>query len=179
VATRMFDRRPAGVEDPQTRAAAMVERHGARLLSIARQWSLCSDDAQDAFQRALEIYLRRAESLDPATELAWLKVVVIRTFVTPTLQRVRASRMGSDSPRQVGVERVAVVLRDAVTLFEGQPSPASPLPRAPQSRCVEWGSGIIIRVSGVRVPPPASERPANREFVGCTDTRNVFRVSGL
>jgi len=56
----------------------MVERDGARLLSIARQWSLCSDDAQDAFQRALEIYLRRAESLDPETELAWLKVVRFR-----------------------------------------------------------------------------------------------------
>jgi hypothetical protein len=53
----------------------MVERDGARLLRIARQWSLCSDDAQDAFQRALEIYLRRAESLDSETELAWLKVV--------------------------------------------------------------------------------------------------------
>jgi len=134
VATRMFDRRPAGVEDPQTRAAAMVERHGARLLSIARQWSLCSDDAQDAFQRALEIYLRRAESLDPATELAWLKVVVIRTFVIPTL---RPSRMGPDSPRRVGVGRVAVVLRDAVTLLRASrpPPPHSPAHRSRVASC--------------------------------------------
>ncbi|MDP9293081.1 MAG: sigma-70 family RNA polymerase sigma factor [Actinomycetota bacterium] len=54
----------------------MVERHGPLLLRIARQYSLCADDAQDAYQRALEIYLRRVESLDPLTEVPWLKVVV-------------------------------------------------------------------------------------------------------
>ncbi len=45
-------------------------------MRVARSYSLCADDAQDAVQRALEIYMRRVESLDPATELAWLKVVV-------------------------------------------------------------------------------------------------------
>jgi RNA polymerase sigma factor (sigma-70 family) len=45
-------------------------------LRVARAHSLCADDAEDAVQRSLEIYMRRAESLDPATELAWLKVVV-------------------------------------------------------------------------------------------------------
>jgi hypothetical protein len=37
--------------------------------------------------------------------------------------------------------------------------------------------GIIIRVSGVRVPPPASEAPANWCFLRRLDTRNQFRVS--
>ena len=77
MATRTF---PA-VEAPHARVAAVVERHGPLLLRIARQYSLCADDAQDAYQRALEIYLRRVESLDPVTEVPWLKVVVIRTFV--------------------------------------------------------------------------------------------------
>jgi RNA polymerase sigma factor (sigma-70 family) len=77
VATRMFDRRPAApLGDPQDRVAALVARHGELLTRIARSYSLCADDAQDAVQRALEIYMRRVESLDPATELAWLKVVV-------------------------------------------------------------------------------------------------------
>jgi DNA-directed RNA polymerase specialized sigma24 family protein len=45
-------------------------------MRVARHWSLSRDDALDAYQRALEIYVRRLDSLDPATEIAWLKVVV-------------------------------------------------------------------------------------------------------
>ena len=46
------------------------------LLRVANQFSLCHDDALDAYQRALEIYLRRLDTVDPATEGAWLRVVV-------------------------------------------------------------------------------------------------------
>ena len=45
-------------------------------MRVALHWSLCRDDALDAYQRALEIYVRRLDSLDPATETAWMKVVV-------------------------------------------------------------------------------------------------------
>jgi RNA polymerase sigma factor (sigma-70 family) len=73
----MFDRRPAAaLAEPGDRVAAVVARHGELLKRVARSYSLCPDDAQDAVQRALEIYMRRVSSLDPATELAWLKVVV-------------------------------------------------------------------------------------------------------
>src|SRR4051794_26711751 len=54
----------------------MVARHGAALLRVANQFSLCHDDALDAYQRALEIYLRRLASVDAATEGAWMRVVV-------------------------------------------------------------------------------------------------------
>src|SRR3954464_12991409 len=54
----------------------MVGRHGAALLRVAHQFSLCHDDALDAYQRALEIYLRRLASVDAATEGAWMRVVV-------------------------------------------------------------------------------------------------------
>jgi RNA polymerase sigma factor (sigma-70 family) len=43
---------------------------------VARQASLCDDDALDAYQRALEIFVRRVETVEPATEVAWLKVVI-------------------------------------------------------------------------------------------------------
>src|SRR3954470_15467334 len=73
----MFDRRPAAaLGDPGDRVAGIVTRHGELLKRVARSYSLCADDAQDAVQRALEIYMRRVSSPDPATELAWLKVVV-------------------------------------------------------------------------------------------------------
>ena len=58
------------------RVEAMVTRHGPALLRVANQFSLCHDDALDAYQRALEIYLRRMESVDLGTEGAWMRVVV-------------------------------------------------------------------------------------------------------
>jgi RNA polymerase sigma factor (sigma-70 family) len=58
------------------RVAAVVVRHERALLRVARQASLCDDDAHDAYQRALEIFVRRVATVDPATEVAWLKVVI-------------------------------------------------------------------------------------------------------
>jgi RNA polymerase sigma factor (sigma-70 family) len=63
-------------DDPRSRVAAVAQRHERTLLRVARQASLCRDDALDAYQRALEIFVRRVETVDPATEVAWLKVVV-------------------------------------------------------------------------------------------------------
>ena len=60
----------------RARASALVRQHHHSLLRVAQHWSATPDDAQDAVQRALEIYMRRLDSLDPATELAWLRVVV-------------------------------------------------------------------------------------------------------
>ena len=59
-----------------SRVAAVVAKHERTLLRVARQASLCDDDAHDAYQRALEIFLRRVDTVDPATEVAWLRVVV-------------------------------------------------------------------------------------------------------
>ena len=62
--------------DSQARTAALIAQHGSTLLKVARRVSLCADDAHDAFQRALEIYLRRLDTIDPHTEAAWMRVVV-------------------------------------------------------------------------------------------------------
>ena len=59
-----------------SRVAAVAAKHERTLLRVARQASLCDDDAFDAYQRALEIFLRRVDTVDPATEVAWLRVVV-------------------------------------------------------------------------------------------------------
>jgi RNA polymerase sigma factor (sigma-70 family) len=65
-----------GANGARARVAAVASLHERTLVRIARQASLCHDDALDAYQRALEIFVRRVETVDPATELAWLKVVV-------------------------------------------------------------------------------------------------------
>ena len=78
-------RRRAGRSEPgaDARVSQLVARHERSLMRVALHWSLCRDDALDAYQRALEIYVRRLESLDPATEVAWLKVVKYRNLGTP------------------------------------------------------------------------------------------------
>ena len=85
------------------RVAAMVHRHGDALLRVAQRYSLCADDAHDALQRGLEIYLRRLDRVDPATELAWLKVVVKHEAMA--VRRARADF--------VSVEEVDFDLREA------------------------------------------------------------------
>src|SRR4051794_20907366 len=70
------ERESAGHGRDARRGEAMVARHGAAVLRVANQFSLCHDVALDAYQRAFEIYLRKLESVDPATEGAWLRVVV-------------------------------------------------------------------------------------------------------
>ncbi len=68
--------RTSAVVDGGSRVAAVVARHESTLLRVARQASLCHDDALDAYQRALEIFIRRVDTVEPSTEVAWLKVVV-------------------------------------------------------------------------------------------------------
>ena len=41
---------------------AMVQQHSAGLLRLARRHSICADDAHDAYQRGLEIFLRHARA---------------------------------------------------------------------------------------------------------------------
>src|SRR5919202_3734951 len=75
--------------DAEARVAAVMAAHGRALLRVANRWSLCHDDAMDAYQRALEIFLRRLDTVDPATEVAWLKVVVRNEALA--IRRARSS----------------------------------------------------------------------------------------
>ncbi|MDX6670685.1 MAG: hypothetical protein QOI91_1048 [Solirubrobacteraceae bacterium] len=79
---------------------AVMGAHAGALLSLARRHSLCADDAHDAYQRALEIFLRRADSLDPASAPAWL-----RTVVKHEAMAVRASRQRIVGPVEVDLDR--------------------------------------------------------------------------
>ena len=53
-----------------------ITDHAEALLRTARRHSLCADDASDAYQRGLEIFLRNAGRLDPAKATSWLHTVV-------------------------------------------------------------------------------------------------------
>lgn len=64
-----------------------VAAHADSLLRTARRFSLCPDDAQDAYQRTLEIFMAHAHRLDIESAAGWLHVVVKREA-----QAIRRSR---------------------------------------------------------------------------------------
>src|SRR3977135_1647450 len=53
-----------------------ITRHAAALLRTARRYSACPDDAHDAYQRALEIFLTRAGRLRREPAVNWRHQVV-------------------------------------------------------------------------------------------------------
>ncbi len=109
------EQRGQGVPDGARRVEAMVARHGAALLRVANQFSLCHDDALDAYQRGLEIYLRRLDSVDRATEGAWLRVVVKHEAMA-----IRRARQESVDRDDVDLdESVATELRDVEDVLAG------------------------------------------------------------
>lgn len=71
-----------------------VAAHADSLLRTARRFSLCPDDAQDAYQRGLEIFMGNAQRLDPERAAAWLHVVVKRE--AQAIRRSRQKLVASD-----------------------------------------------------------------------------------
>ena len=67
-------------QDDRERGEALVlellEAHAESLLRVARRYSMCADDAHDAYQRGLEILMRHAARLDPERAAGWLHTVV-------------------------------------------------------------------------------------------------------
>jgi len=72
------------------------------MLATARRYSLCADDAHDAWQRSLEILLRRASSLDPQTAAGWLRTVVKHEALAVRAERSRVGTAEEFDPDLVG-----------------------------------------------------------------------------
>ena len=70
-----------------------VRLHADGLLRLARRHSLCADDAQDAYQRGMEIFLRHAGRLDPERAPSWLRTVVKHEAMA--VRRTRQREVGS------------------------------------------------------------------------------------
>jgi RNA polymerase sigma factor (sigma-70 family) len=98
----------------------LIAAHADSLLRTARRYSLCADDAQDAYQRGLEILMHHAHRLDADRAGGWLHTVVKREAMA--INRSRRRFVGGDevdldaletrtspSPedRVLGFERVA------------------------------------------------------------------------
>jgi RNA polymerase sigma factor (sigma-70 family) len=77
-------------------AVELVARDDAELRQTARRFSLCEDDAEDAYQRALEILLLKAPSDRPRELIRWMKTVVKHEALAIRRYRERMLGVGDD-----------------------------------------------------------------------------------
>ena len=67
--------RPARAEIDEA-APELLARHGAQILATARRYAATPEDAEDAYQRGLEILLTKAPTTREEELVPWLKTVV-------------------------------------------------------------------------------------------------------
>jgi RNA polymerase sigma factor (sigma-70 family) len=76
--------------DARRRAAtALIESHDAVFRRTARRYSICADDAEDAYQRSLEILLTKAPPIEGDSLVRWMQVVTKREALAVRRQRER------------------------------------------------------------------------------------------
>jgi RNA polymerase sigma factor (sigma-70 family) len=68
---------------------ALVREHAGELLRFARRFSICADDAQDAYQRALEKLVMRMRGTPPSNVLSWLRTVLRHEAMAVRAERER------------------------------------------------------------------------------------------
>jgi RNA polymerase sigma factor (sigma-70 family) len=96
---RTGDEQPG--EGSRKRAAIeMVAQHEAALRRTARRYSLCDDDADDAYQRGLEILLTKAPSNDLRELIRWTQTVVKHEALS--VRRNRERLLGNPPPSSPG-----------------------------------------------------------------------------
>ena len=70
---------------------SVVSEHAESLLRVARRYTACAADAEDAYQRALEIFVKNAGRLEPEAAHRWLHVVVRNEALAVRRARVERS----------------------------------------------------------------------------------------
>jgi RNA polymerase sigma factor (sigma-70 family) len=85
--------RPAPLSRAEIHPAALdlIDRHGPQIMSTARRYSETAEDAEDAYQRGLEILLTKAPTTDESELLPWLRTVVRHEAFAIRRQRQRAA----------------------------------------------------------------------------------------
>jgi RNA polymerase sigma factor (sigma-70 family) len=87
--------RPARGEIDEA-ALRLLARHGGQILATARRHAVTPEDAEDAFQRGIEILLTKAPSTSEDELIPWLKTVVKHEAWALRRQRERHSPVTDD-----------------------------------------------------------------------------------
>ena len=116
----------------------LIAEHADSLLRVARRYSLCADDAQDAYQRALELLMRHAHRLDADRAGGWLHTVVKREAIA--VNQSRRKLVGGEEIDLDAIEvRTAPSPEDRVLAFERVSRSAEALQRLkPQEVRALW-----------------------------------------
>jgi RNA polymerase sigma factor (sigma-70 family) len=83
------DDRGEPTEARRRTATKLIETHDAVFRRTARRYSICTDDAEDAYQRSLEILLTKAPPLEGDAIVRWMQVVTKREALAVRRQRER------------------------------------------------------------------------------------------
>jgi RNA polymerase sigma factor (sigma-70 family) len=89
---------------PRTEAAVeLIAEHGRSFRRTARRYSLCADDAEDAYGRAVEILLTKGPPCDPRRLAAWMHTVTKREAMA--VRRSRERLLSGAAPERDGESR--------------------------------------------------------------------------
>ena len=103
----------SGPMRPQTDAARkraaveLIGRHERALKRTARRFSLDAEDAEDAYQRALEILLTKAPTTDPRELIRWTQTVTKHEAMA--VRESREKLLGANIPRDDDYDPLASV----------------------------------------------------------------------
>lgn len=91
-------------------AIEMIAEHEGTLKRTARRYSLDAEDAEDAYQRALEIVLTKAPTTDPRELIRWTQTVTKHEALALRQSRERLLGYGgSKAPSGIGSDLVALI----------------------------------------------------------------------
>jgi RNA polymerase sigma factor (sigma-70 family) len=96
----------ACTDDRRLAAARLVAAHDAALRRTARRHSLCGADAEDAYQRALLVALRKAPEIGPAALARWMHAVVRNE--ARAVRRASERSLGGPASGRPGAREVAL-----------------------------------------------------------------------
>jgi RNA polymerase sigma factor (sigma-70 family) len=88
-------------------AVELIARDGGALRKTALRFSLCAEDAEDAYQRAMEILLLKAPSERPRELARWTQTVVKHEALAIRANRERL--LGKPSDEGVPADRLALI----------------------------------------------------------------------
>lgn len=154
----------AGANAARKRAALeIVTRYEPALRRTARRYSLCADDADDAFQRAMEILLTKAPTTDPRELIRWTQTVTKHEALA--VRRGREQTLGRSVQAPVEGEPV-----DWVALIPD--GGAGPDERA------ERREAVARNREAMRALKPAERRALSLLAGGCSYAE-IARITGF
>jgi RNA polymerase sigma factor (sigma-70 family) len=89
-------------EEIEPAALELVSRHGAQIMATARRYAVTPEDAEDAYQRGLEILLTKAPTTSAEDLVPWLKTVVKHEAFALRKQRERQGMPTDNEPGGAG-----------------------------------------------------------------------------